>query len=176
MSSAPAQPMNVPEGAKAATVAAGCFWGVEHMYRREFGKKGLYDARVGYISENRFLKFATLKFSLVFELFDEEKKPHVILHKGYKFWPQAIAEIGGNRQPIRNDLFLRPQSKSCNAVCQLDCCSCFLSDVELVQNKYITSLNTFNENKLIPIVYSISAVTSDLNKCCLGKRLVVARI
>ncbi|KAJ4985632.1 peptide methionine sulfoxide reductase [Stagonosporopsis vannaccii] len=49
MSSAPAQPMNVPEGAKAATVAAGCFWGVEHMYRREFGKKGLYDARVGYI-------------------------------------------------------------------------------------------------------------------------------
>lgn len=49
MSSAPAQPMNMPEGAKAATVAAGCFWGVEHMYRREFGKKGLYDARVGYI-------------------------------------------------------------------------------------------------------------------------------
>jgi hypothetical protein len=41
--------MNLPEGAKAATVAAGCFWGVEHMYRREFGKKGLYDARVGYI-------------------------------------------------------------------------------------------------------------------------------
>lgn len=41
--------MNIPEGAKAATVAAGCFWGVEHMFRREFGKKGLYDARVGYI-------------------------------------------------------------------------------------------------------------------------------
>ena len=76
--------------------------------------------------ENRFLKFATVKFSLVFKLFDEGKKTHVILHKGSKFWPQAIAEIGGNRQPIRNDLFLRPQSKSCNAVRQFDCCSCFL--------------------------------------------------
>lgn len=30
-------------------MAAGCFWGVEHMYRKHFGSKGLYDARVGYI-------------------------------------------------------------------------------------------------------------------------------
>lgn len=55
MSNAPAQPMNVPSGAQTATVAAGCFWGVEHMYRREYKGKGLYDARVGYIggdSEN----------------------------------------------------------------------------------------------------------------------------
>ena len=49
MSSAPAQPMNIPAGAQTATVAAGCFWGVEHMFRREFAKKGLLDARVGYI-------------------------------------------------------------------------------------------------------------------------------
>lgn len=49
MSSAPAAPMNPPAGAQTATVAAGCFWGVEHMYRRQFGKSGLYDARVGYI-------------------------------------------------------------------------------------------------------------------------------
>jgi peptide-methionine (S)-S-oxide reductase len=28
---------------------AGCFWGVEHMYRKDFGNKGLLDARVGYI-------------------------------------------------------------------------------------------------------------------------------
>jgi len=49
MSNAPAQPMNVPSGAQTATVAAGCFWGVEHMYRREYKGKGLYDARVGYI-------------------------------------------------------------------------------------------------------------------------------
>jgi hypothetical protein len=49
MSSAPATPANVPAGAHTATVAAGCFWGVEHMYRRQFEKKGLYDARVGYI-------------------------------------------------------------------------------------------------------------------------------
>ncbi|KAF2708037.1 peptide methionine sulfoxide reductase msrB/msrA [Pleomassaria siparia CBS 279.74] len=50
MSSAtPAAPMTVPAGAETATVAAGCFWGVEHMFRREFKGKGLYDARVGYI-------------------------------------------------------------------------------------------------------------------------------
>ncbi|KAM7213409.1 peptide methionine sulfoxide [Rhypophila decipiens] len=42
-------PVTIPEGAEKATVAAGCFWGVEHMYRKHFGGKGLYDARVGYI-------------------------------------------------------------------------------------------------------------------------------
>jgi peptide-methionine (S)-S-oxide reductase len=42
-------PAAIPEGAERATVAAGCFWGVEHMYRKHFGDKGLYDARVGYI-------------------------------------------------------------------------------------------------------------------------------
>jgi len=32
-----------------ATVAAGCFWGVEHLYRKTFGNgKGLLDAQVGY--------------------------------------------------------------------------------------------------------------------------------
>ncbi|KAF2822673.1 methionine sulfoxide reductase A [Ophiobolus disseminans] len=49
MSNAPATPISVPAGAHTATVAAGCFWGVEHMYRKQFGKAGLYDARVGYI-------------------------------------------------------------------------------------------------------------------------------
>jgi len=44
-----ASSINVPEGAQFATIAAGCFWGVEHMYRKEFKGKGLYDARVGYI-------------------------------------------------------------------------------------------------------------------------------
>ena len=39
----------IPEGAQKATVAAGCFWGVEHIYRKHFEGKGLYDARVGYI-------------------------------------------------------------------------------------------------------------------------------
>ncbi|KAL1879218.1 Peptide methionine sulfoxide reductase [Diaporthe australafricana] len=39
----------IPEGAHKATVAAGCFWGVEHIYRKHFADKGLYDARVGYI-------------------------------------------------------------------------------------------------------------------------------
>ncbi|KAI1384259.1 PMSR-domain-containing protein [Hypoxylon trugodes] len=38
----------IPEGAEKATIAAGCFWGVEHLYRKHFDGKGLYDARVGY--------------------------------------------------------------------------------------------------------------------------------
>lgn len=37
------------DGAALCTVAAGCFWGVEHMYRQQFKNKGLLDARVGYI-------------------------------------------------------------------------------------------------------------------------------
>ncbi|EPS41823.1 hypothetical protein H072_4216 [Dactylellina haptotyla CBS 200.50] len=32
-----------------ATVAAGCFWGVEHIYRKHFKDYGLIDAKVGYI-------------------------------------------------------------------------------------------------------------------------------
>ncbi|KAI0474168.1 peptide methionine sulfoxide [Xylariaceae sp. FL0804] len=41
--------VQIPEGAEKATIAAGCFWGVEHMFRKHFGGKGLYDARVGYV-------------------------------------------------------------------------------------------------------------------------------
>ncbi|KAK1075517.1 Peptide methionine sulfoxide reductase [Friedmanniomyces endolithicus] len=44
-----AQLSTVPEGAQKATLAAGCFWGIEHMYRKDFGGRGLLDARVGYI-------------------------------------------------------------------------------------------------------------------------------
>jgi peptide-methionine (S)-S-oxide reductase len=53
---AAAGPAEIPDGAQRATVAAGCFWGVEHVYRKAFGNGGgLLDARVGYIggeSEN----------------------------------------------------------------------------------------------------------------------------
>lgn len=42
-------PGAVPEGAQRCTVAAGCFWGTEHLYRRHFAGKGLLDAKVGYI-------------------------------------------------------------------------------------------------------------------------------
>jgi peptide-methionine (S)-S-oxide reductase len=38
-----------PDNAQKCTVAAGCFWGVEHLYRKHFEGKGLLDARVGYI-------------------------------------------------------------------------------------------------------------------------------
>lgn len=48
MSTTPS-PVTLPPGAESATVAAGCFWGVEHMYRKHFSSRGLLDARVGYI-------------------------------------------------------------------------------------------------------------------------------
>jgi peptide-methionine (S)-S-oxide reductase len=36
-------------GTQTATIAAGCFWGVEHLYRKNFGNgKGLLDSKVGY--------------------------------------------------------------------------------------------------------------------------------
>lgn len=44
--------ISVPEGTEKATVAAGCFWGVEHMYRHHFPKDAVLDARVGYIGGN----------------------------------------------------------------------------------------------------------------------------
>ena len=40
---------NFPSNAQKCTVAAGCFWGVEHLFRKHFDGKGLLDARVGYI-------------------------------------------------------------------------------------------------------------------------------
>jgi len=43
-----AEAVTIPENAQRATVAAGCFWGVEHIYRKNFTGKGLIDARVGY--------------------------------------------------------------------------------------------------------------------------------
>ncbi|MCJ1309445.1 Peptide-methionine (S)-S-oxide reductase [Agyrium rufum] len=36
------------EGTEKCIVAAGCFWGVEHAYRKAFTGRGLIDARVGY--------------------------------------------------------------------------------------------------------------------------------
>ncbi|TGZ80617.1 peptide methionine sulfoxide reductase [Ascodesmis nigricans] len=41
--------MSLPSETQKATFAAGCFWGVEHLYRKHFGNQGLLDARVGYI-------------------------------------------------------------------------------------------------------------------------------
>ena len=43
----PAQ--NFPANAQKCTVAAGCFWGVEHLFRKNFAGKGLLEAKVGYI-------------------------------------------------------------------------------------------------------------------------------
>lgn len=38
----------VLDNAQRCTLAAGCFWGVDHVYRKHFGGKGLLDAQVGY--------------------------------------------------------------------------------------------------------------------------------
>lgn len=41
--------LNYPTNTQRATFGAGCFWGVEELYRHHFGKgKGLLDCRVGY--------------------------------------------------------------------------------------------------------------------------------
>ncbi|CAF9918676.1 MAG: Peptide-methionine (S)-S-oxide reductase [Heterodermia speciosa] len=45
----PEAPAQIPDGAQKCTVAAGCFWGVEHLFRKHFEGKGLVDAKVGYI-------------------------------------------------------------------------------------------------------------------------------
>lgn len=37
---------------KLITVAAGCFWGVERVFRKHFQEKGLIDAKVGYANGN----------------------------------------------------------------------------------------------------------------------------
>ncbi|KAL7821941.1 peptide methionine sulfoxide reductase MsrA [Trichoderma gracile] len=39
----------IPEGAERCTLAAGCYWGTEHLYRKHFSGKGLIDAKVGFI-------------------------------------------------------------------------------------------------------------------------------
>ncbi|KAI9717249.1 MAG: Peptide-methionine (S)-S-oxide reductase [Chrysothrix sp. TS-e1954] len=38
-----------PDGTQKCTIAAGCFWGPDHMYSDEFKGKGLLDTSVGYI-------------------------------------------------------------------------------------------------------------------------------
>lgn len=40
---------SIPEGAQRCTVAAGCYWGTEYLYRKHFSGKGLIDAKVGFI-------------------------------------------------------------------------------------------------------------------------------
>lgn len=46
------QAMPVPPGMQVAMVASGCFWGVEHIFRKDFEGKGLLGASVGYVGGN----------------------------------------------------------------------------------------------------------------------------
>lgn len=49
MNPEPLSMQNFPENTQKATFASGCFWGVEHIFRKQYGNgKGLLDARVGY--------------------------------------------------------------------------------------------------------------------------------
>jgi peptide-methionine (S)-S-oxide reductase len=38
-----------PDTAQKCTIAAGCFWGVEKIFQKQFGSNGLLETRVGYI-------------------------------------------------------------------------------------------------------------------------------
>lgn len=49
VNSASTSAMEAATTTEKCTVAAGCFWGVEHLFRKQFAGKGLVDARVGYI-------------------------------------------------------------------------------------------------------------------------------
>jgi len=49
LSLTPEAPAQIPDNAQKCTVAAGCFWGVEHLFRKHFENEGLLDAKVGYI-------------------------------------------------------------------------------------------------------------------------------
>lgn len=54
MSLAPDTPaQSLPANTQLCTIAAGCFWGVEHRYRHEFSGKGLLQAKVGYIGGDK---------------------------------------------------------------------------------------------------------------------------
>eukprot|EP00842_Homolaphlyctis_polyrhiza_P001309 jgi/Hompol1/2179/HPOL_001437-RA len=44
-----AAPLAVPAGHEVATFAAGCFWGVEKCFRKQYSGKGLDSCQVGYI-------------------------------------------------------------------------------------------------------------------------------
>ncbi|WFD33710.1 peptide-methionine (S)-S-oxide reductase [Malassezia cuniculi] len=42
-----------PSGAEVATFANGCFWGTEHLFRKNFAHCGLIDAKVGFIGGDK---------------------------------------------------------------------------------------------------------------------------
>lgn len=44
---------------KLLTLAAGCFWGVERIFKKEFGHRGIVDIKVGYANGNSHVREVT---------------------------------------------------------------------------------------------------------------------
>lgn len=45
--------LTTPPGAQIATFANGCFWGTEHLFRKNFANRGLIDVAVGFIGGDK---------------------------------------------------------------------------------------------------------------------------
>ncbi|MDI1490149.1 MAG: Peptide methionine sulfoxide reductase [Ramalina farinacea] len=77
---------NIPSNAEKCTVAAGCFWGVEHLFRKHFAGKGLLDARVGYIGDAEALQVtfdpSAVSYTTLLQFFYKMHDPTTLNRQG----------------------------------------------------------------------------------------------